>query len=127
LAKGMLGHAYHHRCYKLESADGLAGSMSWKKNSNGVWNPIQCHKGISVGINICGSVIQTLLNISTCTQKRFSMINSKKFQQFTNTKQQLTNFSAHILPLHILIRRNWYHAYSTIRLFGQPSYKPTQA
>ena len=115
MAKGTLGHAYHHRCYKLGSAGDLAGSRSWKKNSNGVWNPIQCHKGISVDINICVSVIH------------FSMINSKKFQQFANTEERLTNFTDHTLPLHILIRRNWYHAYSSIRLFGQPSYKPTQA
>jgi len=71
MAKGTLGHAYHHRCYKFESASDLAGSRSWKKNSNGVLNPIQCHKGISVGINICGSIIQALLNISTCTRETF--------------------------------------------------------
>ena len=56
-AKGTLDCAYDHRCYKVESADDLAGSRTRKSDSNGVWNPIQCHMGISVGTNVCSSTI----------------------------------------------------------------------
>ena len=65
LAKGTLDRAYHHRYYKLQSADDLAGSRSWKSDSNGVWNPIQCHMGISADINVCASIISTLESFST--------------------------------------------------------------
>ena len=36
LARDMLDHAYHHRCYKSKSRDDLAGSMSEKMNPNDV-------------------------------------------------------------------------------------------
>ena len=36
LARDMLDHAYHDRCYKSKSRDDLAGSMSEKMNPNDV-------------------------------------------------------------------------------------------
>ena len=48
LARDMLDRAYHHRYYKSESRDGLAGSMSGKMNSNDVSYPIRSHRDKSI-------------------------------------------------------------------------------